>query len=340
VTVRPSPLAGAVTTLVGSAITLGLGAVVAIGLLASGDMASDYFSGDHFLTFAVTLAVAAAPVALLLSWDEIDLSGFGTVALGSYVYAEVGDGSVPVGLIAAALAGLVIGAVIGVVRWLTEAHSALVTLGAGTLLSGVALAVGPGQQGVSVDEARIDGLGLPLLAMLVVVGVAVLLAVLFHQADGGTPSVPPVSAAPGAPGGVYAPVPAAPVAPGSGRAGLRVLPGFALTATAGMLFGALQAGTVGFYWVGITTLAPTLVFAAVAIAGVVRGSGPFAPLVAIVGSGVVVLIQDATRFNGWEAGEQQLVLGALFVVCTAIAYGLRRVLTPANRPRPGPGTPF
>jgi hypothetical protein len=327
-------------TLVGSAITLGLGAVVAIGLLAAGDMASDYFSGDYFLTFAVTLAVAAAPVALLLSWDEIDLSSFGTVALGSYVYVEIGDGAVLVGLIAAALAGLVIGAIIGVVRWLTDAHSALVTLGAGTLLSGLALRVGPGQQGVSVDGARIDGLGLPLLAMLVVVGVAVLLAVLCHQPDGGSPSAPPASAGPGAPGGSYAPVPAAPVAPTPGRAGLRVVPAFALTAMAGMLFGALQAGTVGFYGVGYYTLVPTLVFAAVAIGGVVRGSGPFAPLTAAVASGVVVLVQDATRFNGWEAGDQQLVLGALFVVCTAIAYGLRRVLTPANRPSPAPGTPF
>src|SRR5690606_29011760 len=150
-----------------------------------------------------------------------------------------------------------------------------------------------------------------------------------HEADGGSPSAPPVSAGPGAPTGSYGLVAAAPVAPTPGRAGLRVVPAFALTSMAGMLFGALQAGTHGVYAVGYFPLVPTLVFAAAAIGGVVRGSGPVAPLTVVVASGLVILVQDATRFSGWEPGDQQLVLGVLFVVCTSIAYGLRRVMTPA-----------
>ena len=116
-----------------------------------------------------------------------------------------------------------------------------------------------------------------------------------------------------------------------------MIPAFALSVLAAALFGAFLAGARGFTVAEHVTTVPVLVFAAVAIGGVVRGSGPFAPVVAAVAALVVIVVQDATRFHGWEIGDEQLVLGSLFVVCTAVAHGLRRITA---RPEPGPGASF
>ncbi len=344
---RPPSGAGAIGTLLGSAITLGLGAVVTLSLFVSADAPDSYLSDDFFLMMVATLAAAAAPVALLLAWDEFDLSGFGAAALGGYLYAEVGDGAVVLGLFAAAVAGLAIGAVVGVVRWLTGAHSALVTFGAGVVLVGFAQRIGPGASGMSLGGGRIDNAGLPFFVMLVVVGVAVLLAVLFRGDDEASAPVAGAPAAPGGPAGpagagaTYAPTPGptgARRAPG--LAGPRVIPGFALSVMGATLFGALQVGAGGFYAVGYFPLVPILVFTAVAVGGVVRGSGFLAPLTATVAAVMVVIIQDATRFHAWKPGNQELLFGVLIVACASLSYGLRRIMRPAARSGPAPGSTF
>jgi ribose/xylose/arabinose/galactoside ABC-type transport system permease subunit len=295
------------STLVGSAVTLVLGAVVAVVMLGLADVPSGYFSNEFVRLLAAALAAAAAPVALLVAWDEIDLSSIGTVALGGYVYAEVTDDSVVPGLVLAALVGLAVGAAVGLFRWLSGAHSALVSLGAAALTTGLVFQLGPGPTGQPITGGRLEGAELAILTMLAVTGLAVGLAFLFR--DTGT-------ASPGSP---------------AGAAGPRVVPAFALSGLAGSAFGAFMAGSQGFFGYGTNSTILVLVFTAVAVGGVVRGSGPVAPPVAALGAIVVVLIQDATRFNNWSVGSDQLALGGLFLVCLLVANVARRVLTPSRR---------
>jgi ribose/xylose/arabinose/galactoside ABC-type transport system permease subunit len=288
-----------------------LGVVVAGVLIAISGEAGDYLDNDRFRALAASLAMLAAPVALLATWDEFDLSCFGTAAVGSVVYSEVAGDSVLPGLLAAALAGVVVGALIGLIRWLTAAHSALVSLGAGSLLAALALWWGDGPQTMPIRSALIDGWLLPLLAMVVVTGAAIGLA---------------VAMAPSRPGG---PVPSRTPAAGGGRVpGVGALAGFALSGLAAGAFGAFQAGLQGVVVPGQMTSLLPLLFAAVAVGGVVRGSGAFGPVCAALGAFVVTVVQDAGFLNGWRQGEGQIALGALFVVSVVIAHGLRRLMAP------------
>jgi ribose/xylose/arabinose/galactoside ABC-type transport system permease subunit len=158
---------------------------------------------------------------------------------------------------------------------------------------------------------RIDGVGLPILVMVATTGLAVGLAILFSTV-GAVPSA-------GSP---------------AGAAGSRVVPAFALSGMAASCFGALMAGSQGAnsFGYGADVRVLVLVFTAVAVGGVVRGSGPVAPLAAALGALMVVLIQDATLFHNWDLGSDQVALGGLLVVCLLVANVLRRILTP-SRPR-------
>jgi ribose/xylose/arabinose/galactoside ABC-type transport system permease subunit len=297
-------------TLIGSAVTLVLGAVVAVVLLGLADVPSDYFSSDFLRVSTLALAAAAAPVALLVAWGEIDLSSLGTVAVGGHIYAELSEDGVVPALVVAAVVGVAVGLAVGGARWLSGAHSALVSLAAAAVTAGVVLMLSS-SPGPSLAGGRIDGVGLPILVMVATTGLAVGLAILFSTV-GAVPSA-------GSP---------------AGAAGSRVVPAFALSGMAASCFGALMAGSQGAnsFGYGADVRVLVLVFTAVAVGGVVRGSGPVAPLAAALGALVVVLIQDATLFHNWDLGSDQVALGGLLVVCLLVANVLRRILTP-SRPR-------
>ena len=241
-----TPLAGGTspTTLVGTVITFAFGLVVAIALLASGDVPGDYFSSTGFLVNVFTLAVLAGPLALLVSWDEYDLSVIGGATLGGIVCANVVDdpgSAILTGVVAAAIVGAVAGATIGLVRWLTGAHSALVTLGAGALMTGVAFQLFPDSQGLRTGS--LDGAGLPIALTVVVVGAGAGLAALL-----GSTSARPADHDPATPHP-------------------RVIAGFALSGLGAAVFGALFAARLGFVQPGQTGYVLVLGFTAVAIAG-------------------------------------------------------------------------
>lgn len=298
----PRPSSGdteVASTLVGSTITLVLGAVVALVLFVVGDVPSDYFGNASFQSLAATLAAVAAPVALLLSWDEFDLSIVGTVSLGSYLFVELSDDSVVPALVVVGIVGLASGAAIGVVRWLTGAHSALVSLGGGILLSGVAVMNMP-PEGIR-SESRIDGQALAIVSTIAVVGLTVAVALLMHTSR--------------------------PAGPSAATPGPRVVAGFAVSGLAGTLFGAFLVGSQGFFTLGLDSFVLVLVFTTVAVAGAVRDSGVIAPLAVVPAALIVMIINDSVRlFSDWDKRVDQVVLGCLFVACVAIANGLRRAL--------------
>lgn len=313
---RPSPT----STLAGSGITLSLGAVVAIVLLSTGDGPPDYFGMDSVRIVLLAVAMLAAALGHLVSRDEYDLSIFGVAAMGSYVYAEVDSDSALAGLLPALVVGALVGAAIGLVRWLTQAHSALISLGAGSLIAAIALRWGPGPAGSQLTRGALDGPGLTVLALVVVAGAAVGLAVLDQSRH---------TSRAGAPGAVDAP----------GRPGPDVILGFALTGLAAALYGAFVTGAQGYHLGATGTWVLMLPFAGVAIGGVVRGSGPWAPLVAAAGGTIAVLVRDAALFNDWRRGEEEIALGVLFVVCVVVAHGVRRLMTFRSRTPMGPAPP-
>jgi len=302
-------------TLVGTAVTLGLGLVVAIALLVSGDVPGDYFSSTGFQINVFSLAVLAPPLALLVTWDEYDLSVIGGAALGGIICANVVDdpgSDILPGLLVAAIVGAVAGAAVGLVRWVTGAHSALVSLGAGTLMAGIAFQIGPGNQGLRFGT--LDGAGLPIAFTVVVVAAGVGLALLFAPRAGEPTDRDHASPHP------------------------RVVAGFALSGLAAGVFGALFAARAGFLQPGQTSIALVLGFTAVAVAGAVRGSGVVAPLAAVPAAAVTMMLADAAPINGWNQGERDLILGGVFVVTVALAQGLRRLLSAGERPAVQPPT--
>ncbi len=197
------------------------------------------------------------------------------------------------------------GATIGLVRWLTGAHSALVTLGAGALMTGVAFQLFPDSQGLRTGS--LDGAGLPIALTVVVVGAGAGLAALL-----GSTSARPADRDPATPHP-------------------RVIAGFALSGLGAAVFGALFAARLGFVQPGQTGYVLVLGFTAVAIAGTVRGSGIVAPLAAVPAAAVATMLSDAAPINGWNQGERDIVLGVVFVVTVAIAHGLRKLMSGGER---------
>ena len=76
------------TTLVGTVITLAFGLVVAIACWRPVTSPVTTSARQGFLVNVFTLAVLAGPLALLVSWDEYDLSVIGGATLGGIVYAR------------------------------------------------------------------------------------------------------------------------------------------------------------------------------------------------------------------------------------------------------------
>lgn len=302
--------------LVVSAVTLVIGWVVAIGLYVSADVPSRFLT-DSYPRIAPLLVVLAAPAAVLVSWGELDLSVFGTAAVSAYLYAEVSDAGIFVGLALAGGFGLAVGLALGVLRWLTGTPSAMLTLGAGLLLQAVALRLLEEIRSPIDADGAISGSSLAVLAGVVLTGISVAMAVIHPgQSDA-------------------APTPVRPMP--------HVILAFAASGLAAGLFGGIETGTLrspippsG----SVNLLLPLLT--ALAIGGVLRGSGFVAPVAAAAGALAARLIQALSTFHNWEPAVAFIILGAVLVVCLVVANGLDRALASPSSPTPaaiGPPPP-
>jgi ribose/xylose/arabinose/galactoside ABC-type transport system permease subunit len=292
----------ALLSVVGSAITLALGVVVAFTFFFGDDGEFDLFTEDFFITMVASLALLAAPVALLLSWDEFDVSALGTTVLGMAIYAEMDGGFGPV--LAAAFAGAVIGAVMGLARWLTRAPSGIVSLSGGAVASAIALQVFEGgMQGMRVDE--LDVMWVAIALMVVVVAVAAGLALLAPSLAGGSVAASTADAS-------------------RGRPHVGVVLGFALSGLAGCVYGAVQPAFYGFAQPNFfSSYLLVALFAAVAVGGATRHSGLLAPVVTIPGAFLVTVL--VTGRGGPFDSERDLALAGLLAATGMIAHGLARV---------------
>jgi ribose/xylose/arabinose/galactoside ABC-type transport system permease subunit len=314
---RPAgPGAGTLTAahVIVPVVTLVLGWVVALGLLLSSDLPDGYL--DRVLPLTLTWVVLVVPVALLFSWGEIDLSVLGTPFLAGYLYIEVGDGSVALGLLVAGLVCLLFGVLVGLARWLTRAPSAVLSLAAGAIAQALALRTLETSGSVGSAGSRVDGSALPFLAALGVTGVAVLLAVIVRRPapEGGDDRGP----------------------------GPEVIAGFGLSGLAAGIFGAIFTGLTMVASPGIGTNMVLVLFTAVAMAGVVRGSGIVAPLAAVLGTVGAFLLTDGSRMRNWDVGDANLLLAAVFAVLLLVGHGLYRALAGIGAgvgPAAGPGPP-
>jgi hypothetical protein len=318
------------STLVVSAVTLVLGWGVAgvLYVAGSGDFGDEWFT-ERYLPFAALVVLTAAPVGLLVAWGELDLSMFGTMSLGAYLYLELELDGVVVGILPAALAGVAVGLAIGIVRWLTRTPSALLTLGAGLLLQVVVFKLATSGDSIRGDVANVDGWALPLTIAVVVTVLAVLVGVLRETLGwaGGN----------GAPGAGSA-VPGWTGAAGGSGPGPGVLAGFAVSGLGAGVAGAVTAGLGGESQLrSVLEVGPasgfTMLLAAVAIGGVVRGAGPVAPVAAAAGAFAAFLIRDTAFRNDWEFQDAELLLTIVLVAGFVIAHGLHRALGGLDRPR-------
>lgn len=292
----------AVGTLVPPAVTLVLGWVVALVLyLGAGDTPGQLLT-DRVVPSALVLAALAAPVALLFAWGEMDLSALGMLPFAGYIYAEVGGDGVVVGLLAATAAGVAIGGVLGLVRWLTRAPSAALSLGVGFVLQAVTLKL-VGTPGMRLEDGIVDGSGLPALAAIGFMSLTVGAAVTFR-------SLRPAGGEVGS---------------AAGPLGVEVVVGFALSGAAAGAYGALNAGM-------LRTVVPNglslllLVLCAVAVGGVVRGNRLVGPLAAVAAAGAVQLLAVSVTLRAWEASDQQLLLASVLGVGLLISHGLARLI--------------
>ena len=319
---RPaSAVTDAVTavTLVPPAVTLVLGWAVALVLYSSAGDVPGEFLGDRVVPSALLLAALAAPLALLLSWGELDLSALGMLPFAGYIYTEAsGGGSVAAGLLAATAAGVAIGAAVGLARWLTRAPSAVLSLVVGFVLQAVTLKqLDAGAMRV-VEDGVVDGSGLPALAAIGCVALTVTVAAAVAL---GRPAGDDVGTAGGPPGAA-------------------VVAGFAISGAAAGAYGALSAGMVrAVVPNGLVVLLTVL--CAVAIGGVVRGNHLIGPLAAAAGAGAAQLLAVSAVLRAWELGDQQLLVASMLAACLLVAHGLDRLLRltltahpPATSPLP------
>jgi len=295
--------------LVGSAVALGLGWIVALGVYFTASDLPDGYLGDIVVPFAMILAALAAPVALLFAWGEVDLSALGMLPFAGYIYAEVSDTGVLVGLIAAGMAGLVIGAVVGVLRWSTRAPSAVVSLGAGFVLQAVAFRLlVEGSPLRVLEEGHVEGSGLAVLAALGFTSVTVAVAIVLRGRAGHEPV--------------------------GGPRGPEVIVGFGLSGAAAATYGALAAAMTGAVAANDGSALLLMLFCAVAIGGVVRGNRLIGPITAALGAVAVQLLVSAGVIRGWEFGDRNLLIAAVLAACLLISHGLNRLLS--DRPGAAP----
>lgn len=318
--------------LVGSAITLAFTWIVALGLFLTADDRPDSYVGEQLLQRGALLVLIVAPVAVLVSQREYDFSLSGTAPLGAYIYFELADSGVGLALLACAGAGLMVGAVIGLVRVLTDAPSALVTLAAALLVQGIAFKLESGSDLTSLgtsqlQEGFLGGAGWMVGSALVMLSLAVLVSL-----------VP----AGGSDGGEERP---------ERRPGPTIVVAFALSCLAGSLFGGLaiasprsSTGTI----LNVDSNMLLLMFTAVAVGGVVAGSGRFSPVAGAVAAPAVVMLADVPSLRNWEGGfvDEMVLVGAVFLACLVVAHAARRLVTSPSGyplgsfgPGPVPGAP-
>jgi ribose/xylose/arabinose/galactoside ABC-type transport system permease subunit len=298
---------------VGQVVTLGLGWIVALFVYFTASNLPSGYLGDSVVPFAMILAALAAPVALLLAWGEVDLSAFGMLPFAGYVYAEVSDSGVLLGLMAAASAGLLIGAVVGVLRWSTRAPSAVVSLGAGFVLQAVGFTlIGDESPLRTLEEGHVSGSGLPVLAALGFTGVTVAVAVALKGRGGREPA--------------------------GGPRGPEVIVGFGLSGAAAATYGALVAAMTAAVTITDGSTVLLTLFCAIAIGGVVRGNRIIGPITAALGAIAVQLILSGSALRNWDFGDRNLTIAALLAVCLLIAHALARLLGPRPTATPGPAS--
>ncbi|MGH9211948.1 MAG: hypothetical protein ACRD2C_14890 [Acidimicrobiales bacterium] len=289
--------------LLGPVVTLGLVGLYAVVFFITADPTEGFLS-DVFFRIAALLVLVAAPAALLVAWGEIDLSVFGTSVFAGWVYAETADTSVAAALLACAAVGVACGVGIGLARWLTRVPAALLTLGVGFLLQAIALDQ-IGVQGRAVVDGVIDGNALPVVAAIAVTALAL--------------------------GASFLGVGVTDERRRSGVPGPEVIAGFVLSGLAAGLFGGINVGALRFAVpvAGENVLLP--LFTAVAIAGVVRGSGPIAPLAGAAAGVVVAMIQSGTQLRSWEPFGNLVLLGGLLLAAGLVGHLLHRALDAAFR---------
>jgi ribose/xylose/arabinose/galactoside ABC-type transport system permease subunit len=304
------------SALVGSAITLGIGWVVAVGFLVQADLPNEILTRIA-LPSAFALVALAAPVALLLSRGEIDVSFIGTAVLAGYVFRETASSGVGVGLLAAIATGFAVGAAIGLARWLTRAPSAYVTLAGGLLVGAIGAKLIDDSFLDRVDD-RIDGSGLPAFVGLGFTALAVLWAIA---------NPPSADAA------------------GTTEPKADLILGYSLSGAGAAAYGALftsLTSTVALPGVGPSSSLFLALLVALGVGGVVRGSGFAAPLAAALGAIAVQLLSTALTYDGWTFADSQLLLATILVVCLLVAYLLPRVVSPtvsASSAAPGTALP-
>jgi ribose/xylose/arabinose/galactoside ABC-type transport system permease subunit len=301
---RPATAGGEVgpQQLVGPAVTLVLGWIVALAMYFSASDVPDSYLGDRVVPFAMLLVALAVPVALLVAWGEVDLSAFGMLPLAAWIYTEVGESGVLVGLVVAAVACGAVGLCIGLVRWATRAPSALVSLAAALVLQAVAFKQLGTQGNALIEEGFIEGSDLPVLAGLAFTAVTLLVALTLKR---------PAEAAADAP----------PWGPG-------VVVGFGLSGAAAGVYGATSTGITGAALAADGSNILLVLFCAVAIGGVVRGNRLVGPIAAAFGALATQVLVDAGVIRGWEPFDTRLLTGIVLAACLLIAHGLHRALAP------------
>lgn len=279
-------------------VTIVLSGIVALALLVTIDSPGDLITSERLWVPFSALAGFAAPLAVLVAWGEFDLSSIGMIGLGSYAYAEIAnDDRTLLAAIAAIALCTVLGAVVGAMRFLTHAHSVLISIALGLLLQGVVLEVAS-LRGISVGGG-INNLLLFVLALAIVAAATGLVTQSPTRTDtSGTMPEPLVIAA-------------------FALAGLGA--GFyAVTMTSHNGFASPAQDIGGFVLL--------LGFAAVAVGGVGPGARMAAPPLAALGALVVTVISMSGVYHDW-AGWRLIVIGAVFVVSVVIGGTIRRFVT-------------
>lgn len=290
------PPAVLVTAVVMLMVNVLAGAVL---LVAGGDLPGGLVT-RVLAPSAAGVACAAAPLAVLIGRGEVDLSAIGVVGVGTWAYAQVD--SVGLGLLIAALAGLVIGTMVGGLRVAIGAPPAVLSLAVGLLAAfGANRALG----GRGQRTELIDGWAVPVLLAMVIVGLAIGAAFLLR---------------PGRPTGV-APSP-------------DVTAAYALAGVGSAVFGAISAGRGGLAVPQDTVFTLLVIFAAIGVGGVVVGFGWAAPLLAAGGALATQLLLTGLTLH-WSPATALVVLGVVTVLATLTVYGVVRTAG-----GPPPGLPF
>jgi ribose/xylose/arabinose/galactoside ABC-type transport system permease subunit len=267
-------------------------------ILLSTDSPGDVVTSQVLWVPFSALAGLVAPIAVLVSWGEFDLSSMGVMGLAAYAYAEIAnDDRTLLGAVAAIAMCAGLGGLVGTLRLLTHAHSVMISISLGLLALGVVLEVAP-LSGMQVG-GRISSLVVFVIAMAIVAGATGLAALAPSRAD------------------THVTTPTPRVVAGFALAGLGT--GFyavAVTSRAGFTSPSQNLG-------GFIVL---LAFAAVAVGGVGLGAGITAPLLAALGALVVTVVDISGLMYGWS-GWRFIAIGAVFAGSVVVGGTIRRLMS-------------